>query len=646
MSVSQDRMLQLLLDKDQARAVETLRQHGRIFIEAAPGTGKTFLGLCFAVLAYEQGWTGSRNQTLFLTFSKGARIQIENELTRFRDNKWLSSEIASSISVFNYHAFFLEHVSKRCGLWGCGVKPVICSTTERNAMFLDASSKTSSAKRKSKARQLSYALALCRFTAEEILGQANKASDSESERARQRIIKAIRSGIFYYDDLGPLFLNLMEWSSQFVKWLQARYPFVIVDEFQDTDICQWKILQKWNPERIAILCDRYQMIYEWRGASQDRPDDAISTFSIPRDCCVELQEIHRVGEQERLARFILELRKDGLRGGSVTLPPVGESIIIVKSKRQDCEEDCEESKDTRPVRARIYNEVANWARRHKGSRGVLTRSNNLASQLHKSLIKYNIPCVLVTGDSPTAEDRLMEIVADFRLKMQSADVCDYRLLLGMLLDNLVFIKTNTPSENFFAEELDAGGASLLGRHREDLCLVRDIISNHFPEKTGVENGIRRAVRCAAAVAERFSLRHTKWKKNRLIIDRDGAGVLRRVDKRLSAIDEHVSDADVAEKINGILISLSHARLRNPYRGTTVTNMHQAKGREFDHVLIPWLSETPEGYDSRPLNPNCHADRRLLYVAFSRAKKTVTLIYPEESPSPFLTSWKLLDEYIS
>jgi superfamily I DNA/RNA helicase len=39
--------------------------------------------------------------------------------------------------------------------------------------------------------------------------------------------------------------------------------------------------------------------------------------------------------------------------------------------------------------------------------------------------------------------------------------------------------------------------------------------------------------------------------------------------------------------------------------------------------------------------NCEEDRRLLYVAITRAKRRVTIIYPEESPADILKKWKLI-----
>ena len=93
---------------------------------------------------------------------------------------------------------------------------------------------------------------------------------------------------------------------------------------------------------------------------------------------------------------------------------------------------------------------------------------------------------------------------------------------------------------------------------------------------------------------------------------------------------------------------SFIKLRSPSAGLYILTIHQSKGREFDHVIIPWLSgdgepsQPPGGRRPRSrLNFDRLEDRKLLYVAITRAKRHVSIIYPEEDPSPFLSKWKLI-----
>lgn len=95
-------------DNDQKQAANLFRAYGKVLVEASPGTGKTFLGVYLALCAYRLEWTSKQRQTLFLTFSRNARVQIENEIKQFREKGWLSREEENSIKVSNYHAFYLQ----------------------------------------------------------------------------------------------------------------------------------------------------------------------------------------------------------------------------------------------------------------------------------------------------------------------------------------------------------------------------------------------------------------------------------------------------------------------------------------------------------------------------------------------------------
>ena len=86
-------------DNDQREAANAFRQFGKVIIEAPPGTGKTFLGIYFALCANRLGWTNTSSPTLFLTFSRNARVQIEQELKKYRSKVWINADEEKSINV-------------------------------------------------------------------------------------------------------------------------------------------------------------------------------------------------------------------------------------------------------------------------------------------------------------------------------------------------------------------------------------------------------------------------------------------------------------------------------------------------------------------------------------------------------------------
>ena len=71
------------------------------------------------------------------------------------------------------------------------------------------------------------------------------------------------------------------------------------------------------PTRLVILYDRYQMIYEWRGARPDRLEQVKYHLAITPPQEKQLTQIHRCGGQAELAQFIQQLRVDDLLGNAV-----------------------------------------------------------------------------------------------------------------------------------------------------------------------------------------------------------------------------------------------------------------------------------------------------------------------------------------
>jgi len=119
-------------DNDQKVAAEAFRQNGKIVLEAPPGTGKTFLGIYLALCAYRLGWTSSDSPALFLTFSRNARVQIEQELQRYRHNGWFNADEERSIKIYNFHSFYFEMIQQKAGFGDvqCNFVQLVSSNTK------------------------------------------------------------------------------------------------------------------------------------------------------------------------------------------------------------------------------------------------------------------------------------------------------------------------------------------------------------------------------------------------------------------------------------------------------------------------------------------------------------------------------------
>jgi len=596
-------------------------------IEAAPGSGKTFAGVYLSLLAVRLGWTSRIRPTLFLTFSRNARRQIERELERYQSNGWMTNQEAAAIQVSNYHAFFFEILQRRAGLWGCSgdIRPAVVSEDDA---------------------RLKRALRAAHIPLDKLpdlqdkIRQVGSIFDLTQQHVDQELLNALREegiasitrGRPHYDDFAPLVRHLLRISPGLVTWLRSKYPLVILDEYQDTDDLQWEILKLWRPPRVAVFYDRFQMIYGWRGAREDRPEQFATEFEIPGVARTSLSQLHRAPDQLEFGKFISDLRRDDLKGSFVNRgkhPWL--TLIQVRLPNENI-----------PIKWRCVNQLR-WSNviNLGETTGIITRGNYLARFLHHKLSHkpkngrgIYFPCSWI-GSEDAADERLRSKIFELRKLRSQRQLARW---VGSLLDDLIITPYQVSGKDIhFKTELTRKPDEVLARRKDPQLLeVREAVTAWLSE---LQVGNYWAFRQALS----FCLRAARiLTEGRAYIDRDLAWYIRQVQKACERVDSSVSWEEFCDRLEAAIASSSHYH-PSCKPGVAILTAHQSKGREFDHVIIPWLSGQGEPGDGRYMtydyeNPE---DRRLLYVAITRARKHVTILYPQEDPSPFLSKWKLL-----
>ena len=629
-------------DNSQKEAAEAFRQHGRIFIEAPPGTGKTFLGVYLALCAYRLGWTSSEAPALFLTFSRNARVQIEQELQRFRREGWFNAEEEKSVKVYNYHAFYFEMIQHKAGIWGCSEKLRPASILEHRTRLLNLLPQLQQ-NDKNAVNQASLVYALNQFQIGDLLNpgvQLQLDKDTISQ-LNAGATNALREGRPQYDDFAPLFLNLLELCPELVEWLSIKYPVIILDEFQDTDVIQWEILQRIHPTHIVILYDRYQMIYEWRGARPDRLEQVKNHLTITPPQEKQLTQIHRCGGQAQLAQFIQQLRIDDL---------LGNAVDDARNRPWLTTNNVRAMGGGAPVP--VENRSLTWLRHNRiinfrETTAILTRTNFMADFLFEHLRirpdhgNYYL-CRWIGG-----EDNPDEKIRDWlwQLRLVNTDG-DLRSWLGSLLDNLLPRSIVNGLGISFSSEFRKDQEQIFARRRK--VEFQNILASWAPILNSLTKENYQAI---SSGLDQVITTGKELVSNNGHLDPDLVYFINDLGRSVNGFHFSTSGDEWQEFCNYLENShlrASFIKLRSPSVGLYILTVHQSKGREFDHVIIPWLSgdgepsQPPGGRRPRSrFNFNRLDDRKLLYVAITRAKSRITIVYPEDDPSPFLRNWKLI-----
>jgi Superfamily I DNA and RNA helicases len=604
--------LKVSADADQEHVAESFLRERKVLVEAPPGTGKTFTAIYLGLVAARAGIAARHRPSIIVTFSNNARAQVEAELARFRERKWITHDDVATVKITNYHQLYLELLNKRRGVWGCTSLLHPASEAERDGRIVTA------------ARLAGYEL---RDKDRQQIGHASLFSPDPGRPSslvgelKAQALEGLRAGRPHYDDFAQLIRRLLSCSPSLVSWLRT-FGLVILDEFQDTDDEQWEILKLWGPRNVAVFFDRFQMIYGWRGARPERPAAVISEFGIINT--LPLTTLHRSSGVADLPRFIVDLRADELRGSKVAsqarswlqVVPIGTNP---PRKHTDCARDA--------IRWKVTIERLETT-------AVLTRHNDLAVFLQASLsskpVTTNGPyfrCSLVGGPR-AAEETLRDAIYRLRHLTGREELCEWA---GQLLDdlNLGPYRQNT-RKVVFSRELTKPAGKILLKSSGLLATVRPALQAWVLRATPRDiASVRNCLLVILSTARELASRGA-------YPDPDRSFYMRQLIARCATLPSDLEWEEFCDSLEGVLLAGKHFRALER-TGLTICTVHQSKGREFDHVIVPWLSaDFPEQYVS------IDDDRRLLYVALTRARRRVTIVYPAESPSPLLSDWSMIE----
>ncbi len=225
-----------------------------IYVEAPAGCGKTYACVRSANLIAETKLIKDFQKILILTFSKNARAQILNELTKYDK----SSNIFKHIEIANYHSFYKKYLDKYRDVIGFKKEFTIVDDEEYKGIF--------------KVENITF-------------GEFYKidgkyySSSSNLEITNERIINSYEkvyelskeTGIITFNMFGVLINQLFDKSEQLAELICHDYPYIFLDEYQDTDELQERFISKlFQYSKFVFFADPIQMIYGFKGASDKR----------------------------------------------------------------------------------------------------------------------------------------------------------------------------------------------------------------------------------------------------------------------------------------------------------------------------------------------------------------------------------------
>lgn len=423
-----------------------------------------------------------------------------------------------------------------------------------------------------------------------------------------------------YDDLILNLRKLLTESIEVRDSLSRQYRYVMVDEYQDTNAIQADIV-KWlayDHKNIMVVGDDSQSIYSFRGANYRNMFDFPLLF--PGANLIKLEENYRSTQPIlTLTNALMDQAMEKYTKCLFTERTEGEQPWVVNT-RTDPEQAmfiCKYVKD----------ELKNG--RSISDLAVLFRAGYHSFELETELTRQGIPYVKYGGFKFLESAHIKDFLAFLRVIVNRDDAVSWVRILR-LIKNIGHAKTQSIIRWMKANQIppeNLGGWPGAGKGSSDLKPLTRLLARLVHLKSaGPEKAVEQVMEYYVPVLENKFDDHPRRKKEleQLI------PMASRYKKLRSFLDDLVLEPPSSP------VDIS---LEDKTESLTLSTVHSAKGLEWSVVFIIWVMEgrfPPSRALDNPLA--LEEERRLMYVAATRAKDKLIMCYPGQESVPFWSTY--------
>lgn len=589
---------------------------GPCLVLAGAGSGKT--AVITQKIAYMVRECGMEARNIAaITFTNKAAREMEE-----RVGKLLEGGAAKGLTVCTFHALGVRIVRQEAKLVGLKPQFSILDSSDVLAIISEIAGNTDKATTRSIQWTISgWKNAL--ITPDEAVKLVKDEASSLAAKLYPDYEKTLRAyQAVDFDDLIALPVQLFETQPEALERWQSKLRYLLIDEYQDTNRAQYKLLRLLAGMRGAFTAvgDDDQAIYAWRGADVENLRQL--QVDYPKLKVIKLEQNYRSSNRILNAANTLIANNEKLFEKKLwSEHGMGEPISIVAAREAEHEAELVAMKiSTHKFEHRT--EFRDYA--------ILYRGNHQARLIEQYLRNHKIPYVMSGGQS-------------FFEKPEIKDILSYMRLLLNGDDDLAFIRSvTTPKRGVGGATLEALGKYAGMRHISLFAAAFEHgAEEHVPHRQleivrqfgkFIHTLEHRATREPAGVILEDLLRsigyethlmetcegreaETKWSNVRDLVnwlskkgeeDQKNLLELTQTVALISMLDKGDEDADAVQ----------------------LATLHASKGLEFPHVFLVGVEEGLLPHQSSIDADTVEEERRLMYVGVTRAKRSLTITYCE------------------
>jgi DNA helicase-2/ATP-dependent DNA helicase PcrA len=436
-------------------------------------------------------------------------------------------------------------------------------------------------------------------------------------------LRCFKSGAMDFDDLLFNTDKLFKEHLEVLNKYQHRFQYVLVDEFQDTNLCQYFIIRKLAAvqQNICVVGDDAQSIYAFRGA------DITNILNFEKDYpdlrIIKLEQNYRSTKTiVDAANSVIAKNKAQLPKNVWTANEEGALVELIKA--------ISDNEEGKLVATSIFEEKMQQQLKFSDF-AVLYRTNSQSRAIEEALRRMNIKYKVVGGLSFYQRKEIKDLLAYLRYSINQQDEASFRRIInypkrgiGDATIDKVVVAANDHGISIW--EVLQHTASFLGNARVT-GPIEDFVAKI--KRFGIEIQTKDAYEAAAEIAKSSGLLKELYEDKTV----EGLSRFENVQELLNAIKEFVDDREREDKSLGaflqevsLITGQDEDKDTDPDKVTLMT-IHMAKGLEFKNVYIVGLEE--DLFPSQMMlssRAELEEERRLFYVAITRAQKKLFLSY--------------------
>jgi len=602
------------LNPPQQQAV--LHTEGPLLVLAGAGSGKTRVIIEKIAHVIHTGRYPAKRIAAITFTNKSAREMRERVARRIR------GDAAQDLTVSTFHALGLRILQVEHARLGLRRGFSIFDADDSAAQLKDLLPPGSKPDVVDAAKQLIGRAKNAGLSPQQAAEAARSAREHEAAALYARYQQRLSAfNAVDFDDLIRLPVQLLESDADAVAGWRERIGYLLVDECQDTNDAQYRLLKAiaGEPGQFTVVGDDDQSIYAWRGAN---PDNLLQLGSdYPALRIVKLEQNYRCSN--RVLRAANALIANNPHEHPKTLwsdAADGERIRV-----WECRDAAHEAE-------KVAAEIQFTAQKHAAPWSefcILFRGNHQSRALEKSLQLLRIPYHLSGGTAFLDRGEVKDALAWLRLLANPDD--DAAFLRAVAAPNRGVGATSLAK----LAELAAHAHLPLARAAESMAVAKQLparAANALQGFTDIVRGLRGDARTLppAELVRRLNERSGLLAALRALCKDEAQFQARR--RNLDELADWFDGPRTSGpgELAAALALLSHADKGDAGNQVRLMSMHAAKGLEFRFVFIVGVEDGNLPHEASIEEGRIDEERRLLYVGITRAREQLWLSHASQA----------------